>query len=160
MSPVLPGDVNTWEVTVPLSDHEQRLLDQMERALYAEDPKFVSNMAAVPRRLRMRRRLVLGALLLVIGVALVVLGVASQLVWLGAIGFVAMVAGGAYALSPAPRGMGVVDDSGEVRPAATSGKPIGRRFGRNRSTPKPTSSGTFMQRLEERWERRRRDDSW
>jgi hypothetical protein len=25
---------------VPLSDHEQRLLEQIERALYAEDPKF------------------------------------------------------------------------------------------------------------------------
>lgn len=145
---------------MPLSDHEQRLLDQMERALYAEDPKFVSNMAAVPRRLRMRRRLVLGALLLVVGVALVVLGVASQLVWLGAIGFVLMVAGGAYAFSPAPRGMGVVDESGQVRPATTGGASSGRRFGRSRNTPKSTSSATFMQRLEERWERRRREDSW
>jgi hypothetical protein len=32
------------EVSVPLSEHEQRLLEQMERALYAEDPKFVSSL--------------------------------------------------------------------------------------------------------------------
>ena len=25
---------------MPLSEHEQRLLDQIEQALYAEDPKF------------------------------------------------------------------------------------------------------------------------
>ncbi|HZF87360.1 DUF3040 domain-containing protein, partial [Streptomyces sp.] len=25
---------------MPLSEHEQRMLEQMERALYAEDPKF------------------------------------------------------------------------------------------------------------------------
>lgn len=144
---------------MPLSDHEQRLLDQMERALYAEDPKFVSNMAAVPRRLRMRRRVLLGVLLLVAGVALVVLGVASQLVWLGAVGFVLMVAGGAYAFSPAPRGLAVVDEAGQVRQPAAGGKPTGRTFGRTKS-PRSTSSAGFMQRLEERWERRRRDDSW
>ena len=29
---------------MPLSEHEQRLLEQMERALYAEDPKFASTL--------------------------------------------------------------------------------------------------------------------
>jgi len=29
---------------VPLSEHEQHLLEQMEQALYAEDPKFASQM--------------------------------------------------------------------------------------------------------------------
>jgi hypothetical protein len=28
---------------MPLSDHEQRMLDQIESALYAEDPKFASS---------------------------------------------------------------------------------------------------------------------
>ncbi len=27
---------------MPLSEHEQRMLDQIERALYAEDPKFAN----------------------------------------------------------------------------------------------------------------------
>ncbi len=28
---------------MPLSEHEQRMLDQIESALYAEDPKFASS---------------------------------------------------------------------------------------------------------------------
>ena len=31
------------EGRMPLSDHEQRMLDQIESALYAEDPKFASS---------------------------------------------------------------------------------------------------------------------
>ena len=31
---------------MPLSEHEQRLLDQIERALIAEDPKFASTVRA------------------------------------------------------------------------------------------------------------------
>ena len=31
------------EGRVPLSEHEQRMLEQIENALYAEDPKFASN---------------------------------------------------------------------------------------------------------------------
>lgn len=136
---------------MPLSDHEQRLLDQMERALYAEDPKFVSSMAAVPHRLRQRRRLLLGALVLLVGVGLVVLGVASQLVWLGAVGFVVMVVGGAYAMTPARKTLEAVD--GSTQRTTGSAK---RRFGKTKST----SSDSFMQRLEERWDKRRHDDSW
>lgn len=135
---------------MPLSDHEQRLLDQMERALYAEDPKFVSSMAAVPHRLRQRRRLLLGALVLLVGVGLVVLGVASQLVWLGAIGFVVMVAGGAYAVTPPRQTLEVVDGSAQRTTGST------KRFGRSKST----NSDGFMQRLEERWDKRRHEDTW
>ncbi|HNE89871.1 MAG TPA: DUF3040 domain-containing protein, partial [Actinomycetota bacterium] len=29
---------------MPLSEHEQRLLEQMERALMAEDPKFATSL--------------------------------------------------------------------------------------------------------------------
>lgn len=137
---------------MPLSDHEQRLLDQMERALYAEDPKFVSSMAAVPHRLRQRRRLLLGALVLLVGVGVIVLGVASQLVWLGAIGFVLMVAGGAYAVTPARHTLEVVDGSAQ----RTTGSSSNRRFGRTKSG----GSDGFMQRLEERWDKRRHEDTW
>ena len=43
---------------MPLSDHEQRLLEQMERALYAEDPKFATTMRGADLRRRYRRRAV------------------------------------------------------------------------------------------------------
>jgi hypothetical protein len=41
---------------VPLSEHEQRLLEQMERALYAEDPKFASTLRSAGPRPGSRRR--------------------------------------------------------------------------------------------------------
>ena len=48
------------EVDVPLSEHEQRLLEQIERALVDDDPKFASTVRTGDRRLRARRRLQLG----------------------------------------------------------------------------------------------------
>ena len=58
---------------MPLSEHEQRLFDQIERALYAEDPKFASTIRGA--RLRpSRRRRIQGIALFVLGVALLVCG--------------------------------------------------------------------------------------
>ena len=58
---------------MPLSEHEQRLLDQIERALYAEDPKFASTVRGARLRPSRRRRLQ-GLVLFVLGVALLVCG--------------------------------------------------------------------------------------
>ena len=58
---------------MPLSEHEQRLFDQIERALYAEDPKFASTIRGA--RLRpSRRRRIQGITLFVLGIALLVCG--------------------------------------------------------------------------------------
>lgn len=125
---------------MPLSDNEQRLLEQMERALYAEDPKFASTMRGAARRSGSAHRLMIGIGGLVVGLILLVVGVAQELVPVGVIGFVCMLAGTAYAVS-GKRGKsgpaGVVQGNGTVRQASK------RR------------SGSFMQRLEQRWDRRR-----
>jgi Protein of unknown function (DUF3040) len=123
---------------VPLSDNEQRLLEQMERALYAEDPKFASTMRGAARRPGSARRLLIGVTGVVVGLVLLVVGVAQQMVVLGVIGFVSMLAGTAYAVSGHRRGgpAGIVQGNGSIRQVAK------RR-------------GSFMQRLEQRWERRR-----
>ena len=56
---------------MPLSEHEQRLLEQMERALYAEDPKFASSLRSAGPRPGNRRKAAIGVLtLLVDGVLL------------------------------------------------------------------------------------------
>ena len=47
---------------MPLSEHEQRLLEQMERALYAEDPKFASSLRSSGPRPGIRRSAVTGVL--------------------------------------------------------------------------------------------------
>lgn len=60
---------------MPLSEHEQRLLDQIERALYAEDPKFASSVRGARLRKPARRRRLQGIALLVVGLVMLVLGV-------------------------------------------------------------------------------------
>lgn len=127
---------------MPLSEHEQHLLDQMEQALKVEDPKFASHMVAHAGGNRLRRRIAIGACGLVVGLALVVLGVSITQIWLGVVGFAVMVAAAAFAFKPAPvRDFGTVQDDGTVERATP------RRQSRN--------NGSFMQRLEERWDRRR-----
>lgn len=127
---------------MPLSDNEQRLLEQMERALYAEDPKFASTMRGAARRPGTGRRLALGIAAVVLGLVLLVVGVAIKVVPLGILGFVCMLAGTAYALSTHRRSgpSGVVTSGGSVRPAKGA---------------KRRGQSSFMQRMEDKWDRRR-----
>jgi len=90
---------------VPLSEHEQRLLEQIERALYAEDPKFASTVRGGRLRKPTRRRRLQGVALFVVGLVLLVVGVAVQQLWLGSfpvvsvIGFLAMLGGAVLAVT-------------------------------------------------------------
>jgi len=141
---------------VPLSEHEQHLLEQMEQALYAEDPKFASQMQGSAVRARLRRGLAIGAVGVIVGLGLVVLGVATESILWGAIGFALMVSGVAYAISPpkVPKvKLGAVAEDGTVRPHEPEG-----RLGRLRKSKKSNASKqTFLRRLEDRWDRRRDD---
>lgn len=128
-----------------LSEREQKLLEQMEQALYAEDPRFATRLRSAGLG-SSRRRLLIGTLGIVAGLGLVVLGVLGQHVWLGAIGFVVMVAAGAFAFAPTRKDgpTGTVSADGSVQPVKGSKAKGGQ--------------GGFMQRLEQRWERRSRDE--
>jgi Protein of unknown function (DUF3040) len=141
---------------VPLSEHEQHLLEQMEQALYAEDPKFASQMQGSAARARLRRGLAIGAGGVIAGLGLVVMGVVTESIWWGAVGFALMVGGVAYAITP-PKGpkakLGAVTEDGSVRThePADGG-------GRARKNKKPNATKqTFLRRLEGRWDRRRDD---
>jgi hypothetical protein len=139
---------------VPLSEHEQRVLEQMEQALYAEDPRLATqlkrNAANSGAAGLDRRRLALGVLVALGGLGLVVVGVMSQMIWVGAIGFLAMVLGGAWAATPGRRPkntLGVVGKDGRVtKPSRPSSTPTAGR-------PKP--SGGFMDRMEQQWDKRK-----
>ena len=65
---------------MPLSEHEQQMLEQMEQALASEDPRFAHQMRGGTTLAVRRRRLVLGILGVVIGLALVVVGVVGSLI--------------------------------------------------------------------------------
>lgn len=144
---------------MPLSEHEQHLLEQMEQALYAEDPKFASQMQGSAARARLRRSIAIGAAGVIAGLGLVFLGVAKGAIWWGALGFALMVGGVAYAIRPAKAPkvtLGAVAHDGSVRAHMPAGRPGKSRAGKSRQTRKATKQG-LMRRLEERWDRRRHD---
>lgn len=129
---------------MPLSEHEQRLLDQIERALYAEDPKFASHVRGARLRRPSRRRRLQGIALFVLGVALLVLGVILPLKPGGIpvvslFGFLVMFFGALITLTAMRNGDQAdegADDSG-----AGGGPPKARR-------------SSFSQRMEERFKKR------
>jgi hypothetical protein len=134
------------EVDVPLSEHEQRLLEQIERALVDDDPKFASSVRTGDRRLRARRKLQLGALLVVVGMAVLVGGAVAQSFIIGALGFLVAFGGVVLGVLNYKTATGAVEasSSGSARGSAPTG-----RGGRGRGGRQPLKS-----RLEERFRRR------
>ena len=54
---------------MPLSEEELRLLEQMERALVEEDPKFASALRGTSFRRSARRRAVMAGIVFLVGIA-------------------------------------------------------------------------------------------
>lgn len=120
---------------MPLSDHEQRLLDQIERALYAEDPKFASNVRATDLRTHLRRRLRRSAALFVFGFALVFVGLVSTQIWISIVGFVLMVFAAFVGLMSWKRLSTRGDANRRPRPPQSSG-PLSRPTGKRPAGPR------------------------
>ena len=134
---------------MPLSEHEQRLLDQIERALYAEDPKFASTVRATDLRTHMRRRLRRAAGVLVLGFGLLIAGALSAKPLVGVAGFVVMLGALLLALSAWKR---LGSGPAPLRPVGGDRPP--RSGGRSRPQKQRGPSGGLRSRLEERWQRR------
>lgn len=88
---------------MPLSDREQRLLDEMERNLYHADADYVATVGGGHVRSSVRA-IALGIALGVLGLGLLVVGVMLQQPIVGILGFVGMFGGALLALAP-PRGL-------------------------------------------------------
>lgn len=71
---------------MPLSDHEQRILADIEARLRADDPGFVDAVDSNTVSRHTRRRLKLAALGAVVGFALLFVGLRVHLLW-GVLGF-------------------------------------------------------------------------
>src|SRR3954470_10980473 len=78
------------EVVMPLSEHEQKLLEQLERQLHEDDPKFANSMGSDPGRSWSTRHIVIGVLATLAGVLLLLVGVSLQNIFVGVLGFVVM----------------------------------------------------------------------
>ncbi|SFJ11738.1 Protein of unknown function [Streptosporangium canum] len=128
---------------VPLSDHEQRLLDQIEQALYAEDPKWANTVRISDPRSHYKRRLVKASIGFVLGIVLLMVGVVINNIPLGVGGFVVMLAACLWGLSSWKR----MNGFGEAGPAARPGQP-------GKAVRRGGSRQSFMERMEERWRRR------
>lgn len=122
---------------MPLSEHEQRMLEQMERALYAEDPKFASALRGADLRRHLRRRLYQSLAVFIVGVSLLMAGLMINEL-LSVLGFLLMLAGALFAVTSWRR----ISAPGEASTEPAAGRSKPRRAG-------------FMERMEERWRRRR-----
>jgi len=129
---------------VPLSEEEQRLLEQMEEALAAEDPKLVSTLRGSSSRTRHKRIAILSTFGFVVGIGVLMTGAITTLTLVAVAGFVIML-GCAYLAITHWRRLNDPDLPSNVRP-----------IGKSKRRP-PTSSTGFMNRMEDRWRRRRED---
>ncbi|MFC5723156.1 DUF3040 domain-containing protein [Streptomyces gamaensis] len=127
---------------MPLSEHEQRMLEQMERALYAEDPKFATALEGSGLRTYTRRRVYQAVAGFLLGIALLMTGVMIPgQYWISVVGFLVMLGCAALAVTgwrKAPR------PGAQRGPAGGVGR--GTRMRQRR---------TMMDRIEQRWQRRR-----
>lgn len=116
---------------MPLSEYEQRVLEQMERDLGA-DPKLNN---AMSKAVRPRGRWTFAFIGMLIGLGVLLWGVVAQIVGVGIVGFAIMLGSALWGmLAPAKKA--------QAAPAAGAAPRKAKRQG-------------FMNRVEERFERRR-----
>ncbi|KLO26165.1 membrane protein [Mycolicibacter heraklionensis] len=130
---------------MPLSDHEQRMLDEIESALYAEDPKFASSVRGGALRTPTTRRRVQGMTFFVVGLVMLVSGIPfyattvnAAFLILSVLGFVVMFGGVVFAIT------------GNHAVAARDG--AAKAGGGSQRRVK--GGGTFASRMEDRFRRR------
>jgi protein-S-isoprenylcysteine O-methyltransferase Ste14 len=129
---------------MPLSEHEQRLLEQIERALYAEDPKFASTVRGGRIRRPTRRRRAQGIALFVVGLVLLVTGIVLTSLTVGATMYLFISAGGfLLMLGGAVLAVGSMRAGGAAPEATAQAEP---------------EKGGFTGRMEERFRRRFEQD--
>lgn len=126
---------------MPLSEHEQKMLDEMERQLFADDPKLAHAFRRSDRPRRSPKRLALGLGIAGAGLIILVVAVLIPFVPAGVAGFLMMLGGIVWAI------LGTPTQGAQDSPRAQS-----QRGGRP-AAASPQRSG-FVQRMEERWERR------
>jgi hypothetical protein len=130
---------------VPLSEHEQRQLEQIEQALYAEHPRLARAMRAKDPKVHYRRRVIQAATGFIIGVGAVAAGFYLKYNWLSAAGFAVMIVSSIWAVASYRRMAGILLERGQRRE---------RRDRRDRRAPKAAANSGLMERIEERWRRR------
>jgi len=134
---------------VPLSEHEQRQLEQIEQALYREDRRLARLVRSSDPRVHYRRRVAYAAFGLAVGAGLVAAGLilSHVMYYLAIAGFVVILLSGIWALASWRHASGT-SASGTQPAGAGRGVQGGkkRRRGNRRAA--------IMETFEERWRRR------
>lgn len=123
---------------MPLSEHEKRLLAEMEQALAADDPRLIS---AFNGKTPSRTRVVIGFGLILLGIFVLFGGLISQTPPLGIAGFILSLTGAVLAIT----NLGGLMNS--VMNRAQTPKNLGGKSG-----------GKWSSKFEQRWERRNLDE--
>jgi membrane protein implicated in regulation of membrane protease activity len=124
------------------------MLEQMERALYAEDPKFASALEGSGLRTYTRRRVYLAVAGFLVGIALLMAGMIAKQPWISVVGFLVMLGCAVFAVTGWRRAL----KPGEQPPPGPQGRHLHVRGQRLRRGGR---GGGMMNRIEERWQRRR-----
>jgi len=131
---------------VPLSEHEQRQLEQIEQALYREDRRLVRLVRSSDPRVHYRRRVAEALVGLALGAAMIAAGIVLPVIGLAVAGFVVMLLSSIWVLN-SWRQMSA------VALGATPGRPARKR--RSKRAKRGTAGhSSFGERLDERWRRR------
>src|SRR6516165_11950494 len=133
---------------VPLSEHEQRQLEQIEQALYRENRRLGRLVRSSDPRVHYKRRVVQAASGFAIGAGMVAAGVVLPMVWLAVSGFIVMLLCGIWALNSWRHLAGFalgVPGRGQAakRQAKRKGRGKGGKGGKG-------GRGAMMERLDER----------
>lgn len=130
---------------MPLSEHEQRMLEQMERALYAEDPKFASALQGADVRSHYQRRALQAAVGILAGIGVLVAGLVIRLLPVTVVGIALVLVSSLLAITTWRR----IPAPGEIaRPTPQRPRPHLPRLRRSRQHVR------LFDRMEERWQRR------
>jgi len=135
---------------VPLSEHEQRQLEQIEQALYRENRRLGRLVRSSDPRVHYKRRVVQAASGCAVGAGMVAAGVVLPIVWLAVGGFIVMLLCGIWALNSWRHLAGFAIG---VPGRGKAAKRRARRKNRGKG-----GRGAMMERLDERWRRRQEGD--
>ncbi|AXK32636.1 DUF3040 domain-containing protein [Streptomyces armeniacus] len=135
---------------MPLSENEQRMLEQMERALYAEDPKFATALEGSELRTYTRKRVYQAVAGFLVGIALLMAGMVAQQIWISVVGFLVMLGCAVLAVTGWRKAPKPGEEQSGGGSAAAPPSPAGTRQRRQ-----PRQRRSMMNRIEDRWQRRR-----
>ncbi|MEO6958218.1 MAG: DUF3040 domain-containing protein [Antricoccus sp.] len=109
---------------MPLSEHEQRVLDEIAQSLAAEDPKFRAAGKAGSGKAFTARRIRFGVALVIVGLAVLVGGVWLNSIPVGVLGFLIMFGGGVLGVmaSQAPQLSSAADAKGKQSQSSSQTK--------------------------------------